>query len=103
MKRITKDIKITQGSKAMRKKKRSLDLTIRSSGNNRKMANSGREESWFRNWRRECTSIVFREKVGTTSKEINRILVFGEGGDKRMLKKIQLRPKSVYKKKETRW
>lgn len=45
MKRITKNIKITQGSKARRKKKRSLDLTIRSSGNNRKMANSGREES----------------------------------------------------------
>ena len=45
MKRVTKNIKITQGSKTMRNKKRSLDLTIRSSGNDRKMANSGREDS----------------------------------------------------------
>ena len=42
----------------------------------------------------------FIEKFSTERKEINRILVWG---DKRMQKKVQLGPKSVYKKKENRW
>lgn len=84
----------------MRNKKRSLDLTIRSSG---KAQEDGKQfkRRWLIQKLKERVQVhCFIEEFSTERKEIKRILVWG---DKRMQKKVQLGPKSVYKKKENRW